>query len=111
MLTVDLWVTPPGDAPVRLNFEDGRVIRVVELDLRVPELGRVDVHHDWCRSWNLSRWSHTHYLPAGPPVDRERKKTGLKTSRENLCNKTKKRVCTFGEFKRSKILELEKKVL
>lgn len=36
----------PGDTPVRFNLEDGGIIGIVELDLWVPQLSRVDVHHD-----------------------------------------------------------------
>lgn len=40
-------VSSPRNAPVRLDLEDGRIVCVVELDLWVPQLRRVDVHHDW----------------------------------------------------------------
>ena len=39
-------MSSPGDTPVGLDLEDGGIVRVVELDLWVPQLGRVDVHHD-----------------------------------------------------------------
>lgn len=63
-------VSPPGDAPVRLDLEDGRIICVVELDLWVPQLGRVDVHHDWSCARGLSRRGHAHNLLVAAPDGR-----------------------------------------
>lgn len=60
-------MSSPGDTPVRLDLEDGGIIRVVELDLWVPQLGRVDVHHDRGGAWGLSRRGHAHYFLAAPP--------------------------------------------
>lgn len=60
----------PGDAPVRLDLEDGGIVCVVELDLWVPQLGGVDVHHDWSGAGGLSRGGHAHYLLAAPPDGR-----------------------------------------
>lgn len=60
-------VSLPGDAPVGLDLEDGGIVRVVELDLRVPQLSRVDIHHDRGGTWGLSRRSHTHNLLVAPP--------------------------------------------
>lgn len=34
----------PGNAPVRFNPQDGGIVSVVKLDLRVSELSVVDVH-------------------------------------------------------------------
>lgn len=71
-------VASPGDAPVRLDLEDGGIVCVVELDLWVPQLGRVDVHHDRSRARDLSRRGHAHDLLAAPPdrttVERERER-------------------------------------
>ena len=66
--TVNLCsVSLPGNTPVRLDLEDGRIICVVELDLWVPQLSRVDVHHDWGGSWDLSCGGDTYHLLATPP--------------------------------------------
>lgn len=59
--------TLPGNTPVRLNLEDGGIIGVAELDLRVPQLCGVDVHHDGCGIRGLPSGGHTHYLLAAPP--------------------------------------------
>lgn len=60
-------MSSPGDTPVRLDLEDGGIVCVVELDLWVPQLSRVDVHHDGSGAWGLSRRGHTHYLLTAPP--------------------------------------------
>ena len=57
----------PGDTPIRLNLEDSGIICIVEFDLRIPQLSRVDVHHDWCGARGLSGRGHTHYLFVAPP--------------------------------------------
>lgn len=57
----------PGNTPVWLDLQDGGIVRVVELDIWVPQLSRVDVHHDWGCAWGLSRWSDTHDLLVAPP--------------------------------------------
>lgn len=62
-----LTVSSPGDTPVRLDLEDGGVVCVVELDFGVPQLSRVDVHHDRGGPRGLSRRGHAHYLLAAPP--------------------------------------------
>ncbi len=62
-----LTASSPGDTPVRLDLEDGGIVCVVELDLWVPQLSRVDVHHDRGGAWGLSRRGHTHYFLAAPP--------------------------------------------
>lgn len=71
-------MSSPGDAPVRLDPEDGGIICVVELDLWVPQLGRVDVHHDRSCAGDLSRRGHAHDLLGAPPdrttVKRERER-------------------------------------
>lgn len=63
-------LSSPGDAPVGLDLQDGGIVRVVELDLWVPQLGRVDVHHDWSCARGLSRRGHAHYLLVAPPGGR-----------------------------------------
>lgn len=63
-------VCSPGDAPVGLDLQDGGIVRVVELDLRVPELGCVDVHHDGRGAGSLSRRGHAHNLFAVAPAGR-----------------------------------------
>lgn len=57
----------PGDAPVGLDLQDGGIVGVVELHLRVPQLGGVDVHHDRRGSWRESGRGHTHDLLRSPP--------------------------------------------
>lgn len=64
----------PGNTPVRLNLEDGGIICVVELDLWVPQLSRVDVHHDRGRAWGLSCRGHTNYFLVGSPERAEESK-------------------------------------
>lgn len=61
----------PGDAPVGLDLEDSGIVCVVELDLWVPQLGGVDVHHDWSCSRGLSCRGHAHYLLVAPPDGRQ----------------------------------------
>lgn len=60
-------VCSPGDAPVRLDLLDGGIVCVVELDLWVPQLSRVDVHHDRGGAGGLSRRGDAHYLFAAAP--------------------------------------------
>lgn len=60
-------MSSPGNTPVRLDLEDGGIVCIVELDLWVPQLSSVDVHHDWGCAWGLSCWGHTHYLLVAPP--------------------------------------------
>lgn len=60
-------VSSPGNTPVRLNLQDGRIVCVVEFDLWVPQLSRVYVHHDRGGTWGLSRRCYTHYFLATPP--------------------------------------------
>lgn len=60
-------MSSPGDTPVGLDLEDGGIVRVVELDLWVPQLSRVDVHHDRGGARGLSRRGDTHYLLVAPP--------------------------------------------
>lgn len=59
-------VPSPGNTPVGLDFQDGGIVCVVELDLWVPQLSSVDVHHDWGGAWGLSRWGHAHYFLVAP---------------------------------------------
>lgn len=71
-------MSSPGNTPVRFNLRNGRIICVVEFDFRVPQLCRVNVHHDWGGTWGLSRRGYTHYFPATPPGtagDEESKET------------------------------------
>lgn len=57
----------PGDTPVGFDLEDGGIICIVELDLWVPQLSSVDVHHDRGGAWGLSCRGHTHYLLVASP--------------------------------------------
>lgn len=68
----------PGDSPVRLDLEDGGVIGVVELDVWVPQLGRVDIHHDRGCAGDLSRRGHTHDLLVASPDGTKAKRQGEK---------------------------------
>lgn len=75
-------MSSPGDAPVRLDLEDGGIVCVVELDLWVPQLGRVDVHHDRSCAGELSRWGHAHNLLVAPPDGTTERKKKRERERE-----------------------------
>lgn len=58
---------PPVDAPLRVDLQDGGVISVVVLHLRVGKLGTVDVDDNGGAARALPRGRQTPDLPGIPP--------------------------------------------
>lgn len=62
-----LQAGPPADAPLRVNLEDGGVLRVIILHFRVGELSAVDVYDNGGAARALPRGCQAPDLSGIPP--------------------------------------------